>query len=443
MTHRMWTFARNTRGPARTGGWGRRSIIRAATTVTLATAVSGALAVPLAQASTHQSGGRPVAAHRAGTPASSQAFAVPAGMKTACPAAPAGEARCFTFYRPQTSVNRAIAAGVHGKAAQPTGWSPQQIRAAYKLPASTGSNQTVAITIAFDTPKLAQYLAVYRQHYGLPPCTTASGCLRIVNQKGQPSPLPVSGVHSGWDLEATLDVSMVSVACPFCHILVVEANTNSLGDLATAEDSAAKLGAQVISNSYGGREDGFALAFASAYDHPGHTIVASSGDSGYDAANFPADLSTVTAAGGTALSHSARGWTEIVWKYGSSGCSAYVPKPAWQHDNHCPGRTIADVSAVAINVPIYNADYHGWVTVGGTSISAPLISGIYGLAGNGASLAPGSVYQHASSLFDITRGNNAAFGTPAQVCGGDYLCVAKKGYDAPTGLGTPDGTGAF
>jgi hypothetical protein len=46
------------------------------------------------------------------------------------------------------------------------------------------SHQTVAVSIAFDTPKLARYLAVYRKHYGLPPCTVASDCLRIVNQHG-------------------------------------------------------------------------------------------------------------------------------------------------------------------------------------------------------------------------------------------------------------------
>jgi len=57
---------------------------------------------------------------------------------------------------------------------------------------------------------------------------------------------------------------------------------------------------------------------------------------------------------------------------------------------------------------------------------------------------PGSEYAHASALFDVSQGNNDWFnrGSGAS-CGLDYLCVAKKGYDAPTGLGTPDGTGAF
>jgi subtilase family serine protease len=309
----------------------------------------------------------------------------------------------------------------------------------------------VAVVDAYRTPALAANLAVYRKQYGLPACTRASGCLRIVNQQGKASPLPASGVPYGWDVETMLDVSMVSAACPHCQILVVEASSDSFADLAAAEDTAARLGAQVISNSYGVRENGQAQAYAAAYDHPGHTIVVSSGDDGFTAANFPANLATVTAAGGTELAraHTARGWSEQVWNTpdagaSGSGCSAYVAKPSWQHDPHCPGRTVADVSALAWNVPIYEKVQGGWLTVGGTSAAAPLIAGVYGLAGNAATVKPGHPYARPGSLFDITAGNNDWFNQAnGATCGYDYLCTAKKGYDAPTGLGTPDGTGAF
>ena len=374
----------------------------------------------------------------------------PARMQAACRAAKPGYARCFTLYRPQASVNRAIAAGIPGQASRPIGLTPREIEAAYRLPVSRNSHQTVAVSIAFDTPRLARYLARYRSHFGLSPCTVANGCFRKVNQRGTASPLPPSGVDSGWDLEATLDVSMISVACPHCKILVVEANDPGFFNLARSEDAAARLGAEVISNSYGGRENGLSLEFSKAYRHPRHTIVVSAGDFGYTAANFPADLSTVTAAGGTELAraHTKRGWRERAWfdvfnGAGGSGCSAYIGKPAWQHDRHCPGRTVADISAVAMNIPIYNKDYGGWVTVEGTSVSAPLLAGIYGLAGNASKLPLGYAYSHRSGLFDITRGTNSLF-VPAKVaCGDDYLCVAKKGYDAPTGLGSPDGISAF
>ena len=373
-----------------------------------------------------------------------------ARMQAACPTARPGYARCFTLYRPQTSVNRAIAAGIPGRSSRPVGLTPREIEAAYRLPVSRNSHQTVAVSIAFDTPKLAQYLAHYRSFFGLPRCTVASGCFRKVNQRGKASPLPESGVGSGWDLEATLDVSMISVACPHCKIIVVEAKDPSFANLARSEDAAASLGAEVISNSYGGRENGLSLEFSKAYHHRGHTIVVSAGDFGYTAANFPADLTSVTAAGGTELAraHTKRGWRERTWLdafngAGGSGCSAYVSKPAWQHDPHCPGRTVADVSAVAANIPIFNRDYGGWVTVEGTSVSAPLLAGIYGLAGNASKIPAGYAYSHRGGLFDIVGGNNSLFVSAKQACGDDYLCVAKKGYDAPTGLGSPDGISAF
>ncbi|HEV2377495.1 MAG TPA: S8 family serine peptidase, partial [Streptosporangiaceae bacterium] len=256
----------------------------------------------------------------------------------------------------------------------------------------------------------------------------------------------------------TLDVSMVSAACPHCKIIVVEASSPQLNSLATAEDTAVKLGAAVVSNSYGAPEGAFTQMEAKYYDHPGHTIVASSGDSGYTTAQFPANLASVTAVGGTQLTPAtnARGWDETVWFTPStsfsggasgSGCSAWVAKPSWQHDPACSeGRTVADVSAVAWNVAVYDSSlpYGPWVVAGGTSVASPLIAGTYALAGNATTVAPGNEYAHASSLFDVTTGNNDWINNShGAVCAHDYLCVAKKGYDAPTGLGTPDGTSAF
>jgi hypothetical protein len=419
--------------------WRLRRAVLALAAVTLAVPAAVAVLAPASAASTRARAARP-----APEPG--------AGLRPACPQARAGYFACFVMYRPQARANRAIAAGIAGRASRPAGLTPEQIQAAYRLPVSRHSHQTVAVSIAFDTPHLAKYLATYRQYFGLSPCTVKSGCLRKVNQHGNSNPkrLPPSGAGSGWDLEATLDVSMISVACPHCKIVVVEAKDPSLANLARTDDTAAALGAQVISNSYGTRENGFALAFSRAYHHPGHTIVVASGDLGYAAANFPADLPTVTAAGGTMLARAPnnRGWQERVWfdplnGAGGSGCSAYIAKPAWQHDRHCPGRTVADVAAVAANIPIYNKDYGGWVTVGGTSVAAPLIAGIYGLAGNASTIRHGYAYTHRRDLFDITRGANALIVPSRLACGNDYLCVARKGYDAPTGLGTPNGLGAF
>jgi hypothetical protein len=365
------------------------------------------------------------------------------GYRTcAQPAAP-DEARCFVIWPAHRAAGTArVVAGT-----LPPGWGPRDIEAAYKLPVAGNPHQTVAVVEAYDNPDLASYLATYRKQYGLPACTAANGCFRVVNQDGRTAPLPKSGVGSGWDVESTLDVDMVSAACPHCRILVVDASSQDLSDFAAAEDTAVRLGASVISDSWGVREDGYAMTFARAYDHPGHIIVASSGDSGFDSANFPANLATVTATGGTELARSRnkRGWTEQVWDNGggasSSGCSAYQPKPRWQHDPHCQMRTVADVSALAYNVAIYEAYWGGWLEVGGTSAASPLIAGVYALAGNAAEVEPGYEYSRAGSLFTVTVGSND--GDSGATCGHDYLCQAGRGYNAPTGLGTPDGTGAF
>ena len=75
--------------------------------------------------------------------------------------------------------------------------------------------------------------------------------------------------------------------------------------------------------------------------------------------------------------------------------------------------------------------------MGGTSASAPLISGMIGLAGNAASLGDASwIYAHPAGLHDVVGGSNG-------FCGGDYLCTARKGYDGPTGMGSPRGTSAL
>jgi subtilase family serine protease len=142
---------------------------------------------------------------------------------------------------------------------------------------------------------------------------------------------------------------------------------------------------------------------------------------------------------------SARGFTETVWAGAGSGCSAFIPKPAWQTDAGCAKRTVADVSAVAdpaTGVAVYDTyllapNNRGWLVFGGTSVSAPIIAGVYALAGNGLSINYGSFsYSHLGSLFDVLSGSNGS-------CGGSYLCTGMAGYDGPTGNGTPNGTGAF
>ena len=341
--------------------------------------------------------------------------------------------------------------------AGPVGNGPSQIQSAYKLSGLHANGRTVGIVDAFNDPKAEADLAKYRQAYGLPPCTTANGCFRKVNQNGAASPLPATDY--GWSLEISLDLDAVSAACPDCHILLVEANSATTDDLMIGVDTAVRLGAKAVSNSYGAAEDSTILAADAHLNHPGVAITASTGDSGYGV-SWPASSRYVTAVGGTTLTKAsnARGWTETVWSGAGSGCSAFEPKPAWQHDAGCARRTVGDVSAVAdpaSGLGVYDTanscgtsafcDFlislgvvqgaDGWVQVGGTSLSSPIIAAVYTLAGN--SVTAGSYpYSHTGSLFDVTSGSNGS-------CGGSYLCTGVAGYDGPTGLGTPNGTGAF
>lgn len=354
--------------------------------------------------------------------------------RAACPDPGPGRARCLTTFAP--GAIRTLADG-------PVGWGADDLASAYRLPAAAGPDTVVGISIAYDAPNLEADLAAYRAQYGLPPCTTANGCFTKVNQRGAATPLPAADF--GWALESTLDVSMVSAACPSCRIVVVEGDSPGFADLAETEDTAVRLGAKVVSNSYGARESGAPLAFASHYQHPGVTVVASSGDAGFTAASYPAVLASTVAVGGTTLARdpgSPRGWAESAWQYGGSGCSAYIAKPAWQRDTHCGKRTVADVAAAAEDIAIHYADAGGWLPVNGTSASAPFIAGLYGRSGHAGTAQPADLYAHATQFVDITAGNNDPSGG-GKKCGGDYLCVAGPGYDAPTGVGVPNGLTGF
>ncbi len=358
-----------------------------------------------------------------------------------CPTSVAGEARCHSWVRVDASGNP-LAVGA------PSGYGPADLISAYNLPATaTGTwswnGQTIAIVDAYNDGNAESDLAVYRAQFGLGACTTANGCFRKVDQNGGTA-YPRGDM--GWAEEISLDLDMASAICPNCKILLVEAKSNSFANLAAAEDRAALMGANVISNSYGGGE--FSSETSSSYDghfnHPGVAITVSSGDNGYGV-EYPAASQYVTAVGGTHLVRdgSARGWGETVWSGAGSGCSAYEPKPTWQLDSGCSRRTVADVSAVAdpnTGVAVYDTyRLHpgGWLVFGGTSVSAPVIGGVYALAGNASVLTYASLsYINTVSLFDVTSGSNGS-------CGGSYLCTAKPGYDGPTGNGTPNGTGAF
>jgi subtilase family serine protease len=350
-----------------------------------------------------------------------------------------GTARCHAKL---VVYGNGLQSGLQPFASSPSGYNPADLRSAYNLPSATaGAGMTVAIVDAYDDPKAESDLSVYRSTFGLPPCTSASGCFRKVNQSGG-TKAPRGNV--GWAEEISLDLDMVSAICPNCHILLVEGTSASFSSLSTAEDAAATLGANAISNSYGGSEWSTETSYDTHYKHQGIAITVSSGDNGYGV-QYPAASPYVTAVGGTSLkvdTSTSRGWTETAWSGAGSGCSAYETKPSWQTDTGCSKRTVADVSAVAdpyTGVSVYDTygNVGGWLVFGGTSVASPIIASVYALASGISGATYGSYpYNNTSALNDVTSGSNGS-------CGGSYLCTAGPGYDGPTGLGTPHGAGGF
>ena len=246
---------------------------------------------------------------------------------------------------------------------------------------------------------------------------------------------------------------MVSSICPACQILLVEANSTSYADLGSSVNTAVKLGANVVSNSYGGSDSSSDATYdASYYNHPGVAIVASSGDSGYGV-EYPAASKDVVAVGGTSLTQtiatgprSSGSNVETVWSGAGAGCSSYEAKPSWQVDTGCSKRTVADVSAVANpSTGVWVYDSYGisgdWAVYGGTSVASPIIGAMFALVGNEGSTYPAqSLYTNPGSLFAVTSGTDETGCTT-------YLCNAADSansgasysYNGPTGLGTPGG----
>ena len=411
----------------------------------------------------------------------------------------------------------------------PSCLTPQDLHSAYTLPTAASSAQTIAIVDAYNDLGAESDLEVYDKEFGLPECTEVNKCFAKVNQNGNGEtknlPFPQSKVSreleevtcettigktkeqackeieeaDGWAGEISLDIEVVHAVCQNCKIVLVEANSSSFVDLGTAEETAVRLAATEISDSWGGPEQGVTTAEDNAgpFNHPGTVITVAAGDNGYldwaakgpserGFADYPASSPHVVAVGGTRLSLTAGGaWKEeTVWNgngAGGGGCSTVLTAPAWQQSvadwlsvgcgEH---RAVADVSADAdpyTGVAIYDstpesmgAGEPGWVPIGGTSLASPLIASVFALAGgpNGVEYPAQTLYENLAaspqSLHDVELGSNGECSKPfneetgisscselqeAAQCSGKAICLAQKGYDGPSGVGTPNGIVAF
>lgn len=430
-----------------------------------------------------------------------------------CPAPKPGDASCFTLALVPAPAGAAgvkpyeVSAGASSKGLA-GGLTPADLASAYGYsPSVDGAGQTAAVVDAYDDPSIEKDLGTFDAQYGLPACTAANGCFEKVGQSGSAALLPAADTV-GWSLEMSLDVETVHSVCERCRIVVVEADSASLADLAAAVNEAVTLGATEVSNSYGAPETEMGASEQAAYNHPGVVIAASAGDSGYldwdevaaflpapGMPNAPASLPSVVAVGGTSLALKMNGTrkSESVWndsgrpsrnefkRYSATGggCSTLFAAPSWQlgapdwASAACGTKRLDnDVSAVAdpyTGFDVYDSYVYepgftpGWLTLGGTSLSAPLISALYGLAGgsHGVDYPAATPYKHlgeSSAFFDVaTGGNGYCDGEAAGPCGepaineeigdidceGTTACDAAAGFDGPSGVGVPVGLGAF
>ena len=377
-------------------------------------------------------------------------------IQDACAAAGLGEARCDAQVlvagrqpvRPNvTKVSTGARAhslgGLLNSAVlpEPAAGTPLYLQQAYdltSLAAGGGASETVAVVDAYGDPSAASDLSTFRAEFGLTPCTTASGCLRVINQDGAATPLPEPS--QSWSAEQSLDLDAVSALCPNCRIVLVQANDAGIEDMQQAIDAAVAAGADIVSNSWS--EESPASPFTSDLSFPGVSLVASSGDDGTlptGENDYPAALPTVTAVGGTDLSQATgggqpRGFAETAWSDGGSGCDTYEQAPSWQPQTGCDGRAYSDVSADADpndGLDVYDSQAGGWLEMGGTSLAAPLVAAFEAITAiNGSS--PQWAYSDESALNPVTTGSNGS-------CLITVICNAGPGWNGPTGAGSISG----
>jgi subtilase family serine protease len=331
------------------------------------------------------------------------------------PAGPA-TARCHAITRPDARSG-------------PTGLSPAQVKQAYGFSTSStaGAGKTVAVVAAYNNPSAESDLSVFSQQFGLPACTMANACFKKVAQNGSTTQLPRS--DAGWALEMSLDVQWVHAIAPGAKILLVEATSNSFGNLLAAEDYA-KAHANYVTNSWGAAEFAGEASYDGHFAQSGVSFFVSSGDSGTPA-EYPSSSPNVISVGGTRLSNiGSPAFSETGWSGSGGGCSAYESAHPAQNTGSvsCGGsRATPDVALDAdptSGVSVYDSTRYqgqaGWFTVGGTSASAPMWAGR--AAASGGVVDAALVYGSSITFRDITAGNNGESALP--------------GFDLVTGRGS-------
>jgi subtilase family serine protease len=318
-------------------------------------------------------------------------------------------------------------------------YSPDQIRAAYHLPALyergiTGTGETIVIVDSFGSPTIRSDLAVFDKKFEYP----APPKFSIITPAGQiPAFDPSNSNMTSWAGETTLDVEYAHALAPGASILLVETptseneGTSGFPQIMTAEEYVISHGlGAVISQSFSATEETFAGyaqirplrgAYLEADSH--HvTVLAASGDEGatdYTAngsdfytrrvTSWPDSDPLVTGVGGTQLLESGGTYTSVAWNdtddqasdeyWGGStdpdplasggGTSEYFARPSYQNGVEAvtgASRGVPDIAmSAACNgaVNVYSSFANGpagWSLTCGTSESTPEFAAIVALA---------------------------------------------------------------
>jgi kumamolisin len=342
-------------------------------------------------------------------------------------------------------------------AAAPVAFTPIQLAALYGYPQATGRGECVGIIElggGFTPADLQTYFAKLK--VASPTVIAVS----VDNARNAPT-----GDANGPDGEVMLDIEVIGALAPEAKIAVYFAPNTDAGflDAITTAIHDTTNKPSVISISWGSAESTWTEQSMTAMDDAfqaaatlGVTICVASGDSGStdavtgggDHVDFPASSPFALSCGGTSLKASKTAITsEVVWNNGANGgaggggISSFFAVPTWQSGlktTDADGtatplgkRGVPDVAGDADPDTGYNVRIDGTDTViGGTSAVAPLWAGLLArinqLAGKPVGLIQPLLYRNPQALRDITQGNN-----------GDFY--ASTGWDACTGLGSPNG----
>jgi kumamolisin len=341
-------------------------------------------------------------------------------------------------------------------AAAPVSYEPTQVAALYGFPAGTGQGECVALIElggGFRPADLSTYFAGLG--VGSPTVTAVSV------DGGSNSP---TGDANGPDGEVMLDIEMVGAIAPQTTIVAYFAPNTDAGflDAITTAIHDTNNRPSVISISWGGAESTWTSQAMTAMDEAfqaaatmGITVCIASGDNGSsdgessgDHVDFPASSPYALACGGTSLQASKTAIaSEVVWNDGASGgasgggVSSFFAAPSWQAGlsaSNSQGKSIPlakrgvpDVAGDADPETGYDVRIDGTDTViGGTSAVAPLWAALIARVNQATAKSAGylnpTLYKNPQALRDITQGTN-----------GDYDATA--GWDACTGLGSPNG----